>query len=89
MQIRSQFTLGSQPHRVGGLRPSSTPLDTLCHMLLEIASMEKDDLEKKKKKSGEEQCRVSGVWQGVAMDSLKIHLTRHTVPLYALQADHP
>ena len=46
MQIRSRLTLifGSQPYRMGGLRPSSTLLDTLHHTPLEIASMEEDNL---------------------------------------------
>jgi hypothetical protein len=70
MQIRSRLTLifGSQPHRMGGLGPSSTPL--------EIASTE-DDVFGMKEMQG-----VVGVWQGVAMDSPKLHLgPLHPTPL--------
>ena len=75
MQIRSRLTLifGSQPYRMGGLRPSSTLLVTLHHTPLEIASMEENNLGMKE---------MQGVWQGVAMDSLKLHLgPTHPTPL--------
>ena len=78
MQIRSRLALifGSQPYRMGGLRPSSTLLDTLHHTPLEIASMEEDNLGMKEMQG------VIGVWQGVAMDSLKLHLgPTHPTPL--------
>jgi hypothetical protein len=58
MQIRSWLTLiiGSRPHRMGGLRPSSTPLDTPRHTPLEITSTEEDDLGMKEMQD------VVGVW---------------------------
>jgi hypothetical protein len=78
MQIRSRFTLilGSQPHRMGSLRPSFTPLDTPRHTPLEIASTEDDELGMKEMQG------VVGVWQGMAMDSLKLDLgPPHPTPL--------
>jgi hypothetical protein len=78
MRIRSRLTLifSIQPHRMGGLRPSSTRLDTPRHTPLEIASTEEDDSGMKEMQG------VVGVGQGVAMDSLKLHLgPPHPTPL--------
>jgi hypothetical protein len=32
--------------------------------------------------------KYMGVWQGVAMDSLKFYLARHALTIYALRAGH-